>query len=83
MQKRDLNDLIAITAKGLDLFDGNVFQLLQEIQTQFGLSPRQYLKWVTRFVRRGKCMMRKCLLCDRRFPFAELQRKTLPGVSGR
>ena len=68
IQKGDVNDLVAITAKGISLFDGNVLQLLQGIQTQFGLTPQQYLKWVARFVRRGKCMMRKCLLCNRVFP---------------
>jgi hypothetical protein len=68
IHKGDVDDLVAITAKGIDPLDGNVLQLLQEIQTQFGLTPQQYLKWVARFVRRGKFMMRKCLLCDRFFP---------------
>ncbi len=63
--KGDLNDLIAITAKGPDPFNENVLQLFQEIQVQFGLTPRQYFQWVANFVRRGKYMMRRCLLCER------------------
>ena len=66
--KGDVNDLIAITANGPAAFDGNALQLLQEVQVQFDLTPRQYLHWVTKFVRRGKYMMRRCLLCERNFP---------------
>ncbi len=68
IHKTDVNELIVITAKGPEPFNGNVLQLLQEIQVQFALTPRQYLKWVTEYVRHGKCMMRKCLLCDQFFP---------------
>ncbi len=68
IHKTDVNELIAITAKRLEPSNGNVLQLLQEIQVQFGLTPCQYLKWVAQYVRRGKCMMRKCLLCDQFFP---------------
>lgn len=68
VQKKHVNDLIEATSQSLDLFDGNALHFLNHIQFQFGLSPRQYLKWVTQSVRRGKCMIRKCLLCDRFFP---------------
>ncbi len=68
IRKGDVNDLIAITAKGPDAFNGNVLQLFQQVQVQFGLTPQQYLKWVANFVRRGKYMMRRCLLCERYFP---------------
>jgi len=37
------------------------------MELEFGLSPRQYLKWVMQNVRRGKYMMRKCLLCGNFF----------------
>jgi hypothetical protein len=68
VHKKQLNDLIEATSEGLDLFDGNALHFLNHIELEFGLSPRQYVKWVTHCVRRRKCMMRKCLLCDRFFP---------------
>ena len=68
VHKGDLNDLIELTSYGLGTFDGNTLQLFHQIQLQFGLTPRQYLKWVTQSVRRGKCMMRRCLLCSSLFP---------------
>ena len=68
VHKKCVNDLIGATSEGLGVFDDNALHLLNHIEVQFGLSPRQYLKWVTQSVRRGKCMMRKCLLCDRFFP---------------
>jgi hypothetical protein len=68
VHKGDMSDLIEATSNGLDVFSDHTLQLFQHIQVQFGLTPRQYLKWVTQFVRRGKCMMRKCLLCGRFFP---------------
>jgi hypothetical protein len=68
VHKGDLDDLIETTSNGLENFNGNTLQFFHHIQVQFGLTPRQYLKWVTKFVRRGKYMMRKCLLCDRFFP---------------
>jgi hypothetical protein len=68
VQKKQLNDLIETTSARLDVFNGNALHFLNHIELEFGLSPRQYLKWVTQYVRRGKCMMRKCLLCDRFFP---------------
>jgi hypothetical protein len=68
VQKKQLNDLIETTSAGLNAFNGNALHLLNHIELEFGLSPRQYLKWVTQHVRRGKCMMRKCLLCDEFFP---------------
>jgi hypothetical protein len=64
VHKKCVNDLIMAASEGLGLFDGNALHFLNHIETQFGLTPRQYLKWVTHYVRRGKCMMRKCLLCN-------------------
>jgi hypothetical protein len=63
VQKKQLNDLIETTSAGLDLFNGNALHFLNHIELEFGLSPRQYLKWVTQYVRRGKCMVRRCLFC--------------------
>jgi hypothetical protein len=68
VHKKCLNDLIAASSEGLGVFDCNALHFLNHIEVQFGLSPRQYLKWVTQYVRRGKCMMRKCLLCGDFFP---------------
>jgi hypothetical protein len=68
VHKKQLYDLIEATSQGLDLFGGNALHFLNRIELEFGLSPRQYVKWVTQFVRRGKCMMRKCLLCGNFFP---------------
>lgn len=68
VQKKQLNDLIETTSAGLDAFNGNALHFLNHIELEFGLSPRQYLKWVTQYVRRGKYMMRKCLLCQQFFP---------------
>lgn len=68
VHKKQVNDLIEVTSEGLDLFNGNALHFLNQIQLEFGLSPRQYLNWVTQYVRRGKCMMRKCLLCGDFFP---------------
>jgi hypothetical protein len=68
VQKKQLNNLIETTSAGLDVFNGNALHFLNHIELEFGLSPRQYLEWVTQYVRRGNCMMRKCLLCDRFFP---------------
>jgi hypothetical protein len=68
VHKKCINDLIAATSEGLSVFDGNALHFLNHIEHEFGLSPRQYLKWVTQHVRRGKYMMRKCLLCDGFFP---------------
>ena len=64
VHKGNLSDLIEATSNGLDAFGGHTLQFLHHIQVQFGLTPRQYLIWVAKFVRRGKYMMRKCLLCD-------------------
>ena len=63
VHKKQQHDLIAATSAGLDVFNGNALHFLNHIELEFGLSPRQYLKWVTQYVRRGKCMMRKCLIC--------------------
>ena len=68
VHKKHLNDLIETTSAGINAFSGNTLHFLNHIELEFGLSPRQYLKWLTQYVRRGKCMMRKCLLCDRLFP---------------
>ena len=68
VHKGDVSDLIEATSNGLDLLSGHALQFFHQVQLQFGLTPRQYLMWVAKFVRRGKYMMRKCLLCDRFFP---------------
>jgi len=68
VHKGDLSDLIELTASGLEFAGGNAVQLFHEIQLQFGLKPRQYLNWVAKRFRRGKCMMRRCLLCGGFFP---------------
>jgi len=68
MHKGDLNALVELTSHGLDGCNGNALQLFHQVQGQFGLTPRQYLKWVAKCFRRGKCMTRKCLLCDHFFP---------------
>lgn len=67
VHKKQLNDLIEVTGEGLDLFNDNALHFLNCIELEFGLTSRQYLKWVTQYVRRGKCMMRKCLLCSEFF----------------
>lgn len=68
VHKGDVSDLIQATSNGLDAFSGRTLQFFHHIQVQFGLTPRQYLMWVAKFVRRGKHMMRKCLLCGELFP---------------
>jgi hypothetical protein len=67
VHKSDAGDLIEATGNGLDVFSGNTLQFFHHIQVQFGLSPRQYVKWLAKSVRRGKCMMRRCLLCNQFF----------------
>lgn len=64
----DVSDLISATSNGLECFNGSALQLLHQLQVQFGLTPRRYLKWVTQSIRRGRCMMRRCLLCGSPFP---------------
>lgn len=64
----DVSELIRVTGNGLDCFNGSALQLLHQLQVQFGLTPRQSLKWITQSMRRGKCMMRRCLLCGSPFP---------------
>lgn len=68
VHKGDLNDLVGLTSNGLEACSGNTLQFFHHVQIQFGLTPRQYLKWVAKCFRRGKCMMRKCLLCGELFP---------------
>ncbi len=67
VQKKQLNDLIETTSAGLGVFNGNALHFLNHVELEFGLSPRQYLKWVSQYVRRERFMMRKCLLCGRFF----------------
>lgn len=68
IHKGDLSALVELPSHGADSFNGNALQLFHQVQGQFGLTSRQYLKWLAKFVRRGKCMIRKCLLCDHFFP---------------
>ncbi|MCZ6563205.1 MAG: hypothetical protein O6948_09860 [Deltaproteobacteria bacterium] len=68
IKRRDLHDLIVATSWDPQIFDGNMLHFLHYIELQFGLSPHQYLSWVTRFVRHGKYMMRCCFLCGDLFP---------------
>ncbi len=63
-----LDDLIRLTSEGLDPFGGNALHFLNHVEIEFRLSPRQYLKWATQFVCRGKYMIRPCLLCKASFP---------------
>ena len=58
VHNKDLDDLIKITSGGLAAFNDNALHFLNQVNLGFGLSPRQYLKWATQFVRRGKYMMR-------------------------
>ncbi len=67
IHKGDLSALVELTSHGPDGFNGNALQLFHQVQGQFGLTPRQYLKWVAKYFRRGKCMMRRCLLCEALF----------------
>lgn len=68
INNKQVGDLIRTTSEGLGPFDGNILHFLNQVEVEFGLSPRQYLKWTTQFVRRGKYMMRHCLLCKDVFP---------------
>lgn len=68
VQKRDLYDLIETTSNGFTVSGENALHFFHELQLQFGLTPQQYLKWVTQSVRRGKSMMRKCLFSGDLFP---------------
>jgi len=67
VHKSDLNDLVELTSNGLEVCSGNTLQFFHQIHLQFGLTPQQYLKWAATFVRRGKYMMRRCLLCSEFF----------------
>jgi hypothetical protein len=78
VHKSDASDLIEATGNGLDLVSGNTLQFFSHIQIQFGLAPRQYVKWLAKSVRRGKCMMRRCLLCNRYFPSADSGERHCP-----
>lgn len=64
----DVSELIRMTSNGLNYCNGSALQSLYQLQVQFGLTPRQYLKWAAQSMRRGKCMMRRCLLCRSLFP---------------
>jgi len=68
VNRGDLFRLIELTSGGIELFSGNALHLLDHIKVQFGLSPRQYLDWVAKFVRRGGFLLRRCLLCGDHFP---------------
>jgi hypothetical protein len=68
INSKQVGNLIRITSEVLDPFDGNVLHFFNEVEIDFGLSSRQYLKWASEFVRRGKYMMRHCLLCKDVFP---------------
>ena len=68
VHSQDFAYLIELTSRSADRFNGDTLQLFQEVSLRFGLTPRQYLKWVAKFVRRGRCMMRKCLFCAELFP---------------
>lgn len=83
VHKKQLNDLIEATSEGLDAFNGNTLQFFHHVQVQFGLTPRQYFIWVAKFVRRGKYMMRKCLLCDRSFPSQDSGERHCPNCRGK
>ena len=67
VHRSDVSDLIEATSNRLEPFSDNALQFLHHIQVQFGLTPRQYISWVANSLRRGKCMMRRCLLCDEFF----------------
>lgn len=54
VHKRDLHNLIEATSEGLDALSGNALHFFNHIELEFGLSPRQYLKWVAQLVRRGR-----------------------------
>lgn len=68
VHKGELSNLIEATGNSVDAFSANTLQFVHHIQMQFGLTPRQYLTWVAKFIRRGKYMMRRCLLCGAPFP---------------
>ena len=68
IRSSDVSELLRVTGNGLAGYNGNALQLFQQVQVQFGLTPRQYLNWLAKSVRRGNYMMRRCLLCDRFFP---------------
>lgn len=67
VQSRTIPNLIELTCSNEDSFAANALNRFQEAATQFGVTPRQYLGWITASIRRGKCMMRNCLLCDAAF----------------
>jgi hypothetical protein len=71
VHRSDVSDLVEATNNDLEAFSGHTLQFFHHVQVQFGLTPRQYLKWVAKFVRRGKYMMRKCLLCGELFPSSD------------
>ena len=69
VRSRNLSDLLEITCSSRgDSFEASALHLIHEIASQFKLTPRQYLGWVATSIRRGKCMMRNCLLCNEPFP---------------
>ena len=83
VNERNPYDLNELTSKGLDTSSGNMLHFLHQIKAQFGLSPRQYLNWVTKYVRRGKYMMRRCLLCGDLFPSLDSADRHCPSCKNR
>lgn len=71
IHKGDVNHLIELTSGGGESIKDNAFQLFQEVYDQFGLTPRQYLQWVTKSIRHGRSMLRRCLLCNEVFASLE------------
>jgi len=71
VKKDGLYSLIEVTGKGFNTFSGNTLHFLHHIELQFGLTPRQYINWVATFMRHGKYLMRRCLLCGDLFPSLE------------
>ena len=68
VRSRNLSDLLEITCSSSgDSFEASTLHLIHEIAKLFELTPRQYLGWIATSIRRGKCMMRNCLLCDAAF----------------
>lgn len=80
VQKRDVCDLIETTSEGLATFIGSMLHFLHYIGLEFGLSPRQYLNWVKKFLCLGKYMMRSCFLCGELFASLDSATGIAPGA---
>jgi len=68
VQMRERNALIEATSQTPETIGENRLHCILQIQQEFGLTPRQYLAWVSTLIRRGKYMMRRCLHCEMLFP---------------